>query len=447
VAACEGIDQPLPEAVLVIEDKDRRLLRCSAIFLWFVPLLVGCVEGYSAELRYPLRSDPILEPGAYGDDPLLPDRPGDLPVMNFTRLADPTHILHGAVQKKLALDPAKLQPQDRSELNAAIEEMFGTPAAPRVAAGDADTGQQLHKVLKLDDATLAAGSKLYRQHCLHCHGLTGDGRGPTAFWINPHPRDYRLGKFKFVSSDFAAGARKPMVDDLVRTVRQGLDNTAMPSFSFLPSDQIEAMIGYVIHLSLRGEVENDMMTRLLKNDREWEGKQMTLKQFTQDGLVFFGKQWLTAQDKKANPDAYPYKDDAHLADGEFARSVKRGWKLYLAGEKDGGKQPAGGATAPCFQCHVDYGRKSLFKYDEWGTLARPANLVAGTFRGGRRPADLYWRIYNGIPGTGMPSSAAVFKDNAPGEHKLWDLVNFLQVLPYGKMRDKYGINIDEIRVD
>ena len=39
--------------------------------------------------------------------------------------------------------------------------------------------------------TLAEGSKLYRQHCLHCHGLEGNGRGPTGYWVNPPPRDYR----------------------------------------------------------------------------------------------------------------------------------------------------------------------------------------------------------------------------------------------------------------
>ena len=39
--------------------------------------------------------------------------------------------------------------------------------------------------LKLDAATLADGSKLYRQHCLHCHGLSGNGRGPTAPWGQP----------------------------------------------------------------------------------------------------------------------------------------------------------------------------------------------------------------------------------------------------------------------
>ena len=48
------------------------------------------------------------------------------------------------------------------------------------------------------------GSKHFRLHCLHCHGLTGDGRGPSGKWLNPHPRDYRQGLFKFQSVNQAA---------------------------------------------------------------------------------------------------------------------------------------------------------------------------------------------------------------------------------------------------
>ena len=38
---------------------------------------------------------------------------------------------------------------------------------------------------------------LYRQHCVHCHGITGDGAGPTAQFLMPYPRDFRTGEFKF----------------------------------------------------------------------------------------------------------------------------------------------------------------------------------------------------------------------------------------------------------
>ena len=50
---------------------------------------------------------------------------------------------------------------------------FGTPAKPTVQGIDDDAKEQL----KLDDATLADGSQLYRRHCLHCHGEEAKPKG------------------------------------------------------------------------------------------------------------------------------------------------------------------------------------------------------------------------------------------------------------------------------
>jgi mono/diheme cytochrome c family protein len=55
---------------------------------------------------------------------------------------------------------------------------------------------------------------------------------------------------------------------------------------------------------------------------------------------------------------------------------------------------------------------------------RPANLTAGVYRGGRRPIDLYWRLRGGIPPSGMPALADL------SDAELWDVVAFLQALPY-----------------
>src|SRR5205085_2022380 len=107
--------------------------------------------------------------------------------------------------------------------------------------------------LKLDRKTLEKGSAIFRKQCLHCHGLPGDGRGPTGPWVNPHPRDFRQGFFKFASTDPAIG--KPRREDIRRTLLNGIDGTSMPSFHLLPADDLENLISYVIHLSIRGEAE------------------------------------------------------------------------------------------------------------------------------------------------------------------------------------------------
>lgn len=100
---------------------------------------------------------------------------------------------------------------------------------------------------------VAGGYSLYRKHCLHCHGVSGDGNGPTADYLYPRPRDYRKGLFKFTST--ASGA-KPSRDDLWRTINFGLHGTSMPGFEALMSQsEIQQVVDYVIFLSIRGETE------------------------------------------------------------------------------------------------------------------------------------------------------------------------------------------------
>ena len=150
-------------------------------------------------------------------------------------------------------------------LESELEVVFGRPASPKVALSDeADI-----KKWDLDEATLKEGSRLYRRHCLHCHGLNGDGHGPTATWVNPHPRDYRLGKFKFTSSTADIGRRKARRSDLVRTLQHGIEGTSMPSFGLLDADKdIKPLVSYVIHLSLRGEVEKRVLQSFLAPDAD-----------------------------------------------------------------------------------------------------------------------------------------------------------------------------------
>ena len=61
----------------------------------------------------------------------------------------------------------------------------------------------------------AGGYALYRLHCLHCHGVSGAGDGPTAPFLYPRPRDYRKGLFKFTSTPDRrqADPRRPAQDD------------------------------------------------------------------------------------------------------------------------------------------------------------------------------------------------------------------------------------------
>src|SRR5262249_10118621 len=136
-------------------------------------------------------------------------------------------------------DPSNLTKEERAELRKALIETFGTPASPRVNVSLDDRYVGLLK-LSYGKATavpfntedhLAGGSELYRKPCMHCHGVPGDGRGPTGPWLHPHPRDYRQGVFKYKSSD--SETKKPRFDDLRRTLQKGIDGTSMPAFGLL----------------------------------------------------------------------------------------------------------------------------------------------------------------------------------------------------------------------
>jgi mono/diheme cytochrome c family protein len=303
------------------------------------------------------------------------------------------------------------------------------------------------QILQLDETTLKEGSRLYRLYCLQCHGLTGDGRGPTAKWVNPHPRDYRKGLFKFQSVDQADDDRywpqrptgeppsddkfrPPRRDDLIRTLVEGIEGTAMQSYNMLTDAEMQAIVSYVIHLSIRGQVEEETIKDAVPDKAKGV---FNTKQLRGDSITGYlrGKRgsggkvreiidaWRDAQDdaRKIRVGAYPYKDGDTAA---FNQSIQNGYDIFV------GRGPI---TGGCTQCHYDFGRKAKFKFDQWGTMVRPRDLTKGNYRGGRRPVDLYYRIQSGINGSGMLRQGGLLTPD-----QIWDLVNFVRIMPYPAMR-------------
>ncbi|MEA3062373.1 MAG: high-affinity iron transporter [Sphingomonadales bacterium] len=70
----------------------------------------------------------------------------------------------------------------------------------------------------------ARGEALFAQNCAACHGAAGDGKGPMAAKLNPPP-------IAFADRD---RARQRSVFALYQVIDQGLEGTAMQSFSSLP---------------------------------------------------------------------------------------------------------------------------------------------------------------------------------------------------------------------
>ena len=74
---------------------------------------------------------------------------------------------------------------------------------------------------------LAQGHEIYFRRCSFCHGLLGDGEGPAAEYLDPRPRDFTLGTFKFRTTE---SGELPTDADLFRTVSRGLSGTGMQAF-------------------------------------------------------------------------------------------------------------------------------------------------------------------------------------------------------------------------
>jgi mono/diheme cytochrome c family protein len=390
-------------------------------------------------MTYPVRSDPVilmskLPASVTGKEMVEPDRPGQLPLLTVSDMLDDRNPFYTVYQNKdissWYVDPRALREDDSQELFDVLEEVCGTPAHPKVELMTRETRQ----LLQLDEVTLKEGSRLYRQYCLQCHGLTGDGRGPTARWLNPHPRDYRPGIFKFESVNQSDTKRPPRREDLYRTIHEGVEGTAMQSYNMLSSNEINAIVSYVIHLSIRGEVEEAFFKAC---ELDEQGKLVPPK----GGVTLFVKgkrnsggkvasvieRWRESQDedKKIVPGDYKISESDKAA---FDKSIQNGYDIFVG---------RGAVKGGCTDCHFDFGRKAMFKFDDWATLVRPRDLTKSVYRGGRRPIDLYYRIHSGISGGNMPAQGTNLT-----KEQIWDVVNFVRVLPYPAMRKDLKPPID-----
>ncbi len=415
-------------------------------------LISGCdSEGYPADLKYPTRTDLIIVT-QNPDEETQPEPPGhlEISVATYKKLQD-----EGKTVK--FYDPALLTPKQRGEITAALEKIFGTPAKPRVkiaSADDEDLKKALEDLQLDNEKILEAGSVLYRRNCQHCHGISGNGRGPTAAWLHPHPRDYRKGVFKFISTE----KRAPSRNDLYRVLKNGIDYTSMPSFALLSDKELDELISYVIHLSLRGQAEEATMNPLIdKQELQVDGDTVSIDRFLQDRA----RNAVTSEDGWAASNQSvrtPAPEDPKVKEGREKKTKKElleaqqkevaiGYKLFISDD------------AGCLKCHKDYGRQALYRYDAWGTMVRPRNLTAGQYRGGRRPIDFYWRIKNGInPSTmpaievlltadekaeleemtkkGKPAAEVATEKAKKTEANIWRLIAFIETVPYSSMLPK-----------
>jgi mono/diheme cytochrome c family protein len=383
----------------------------------------------------------------------------------------------------------QLVPAHQQAIADILDAMFGTPDEPFVLA---ETGLDLRKLRMAAGPSWSdeQGAKhgLYRRHCAHCHGISGDGRGSTAAILNPYPRDYRPGIYKFKST---YNPSEPTDEDLHHTLMNGVPGTAMPAFSVLPPDEVAALLEYVKYLSMRGQMETVLVQFVvdnvdydpvnmegdpidLVNDPDLRAEVMGL--LADDVLA----KWEASAESVIVPEDSAIPPDGRSA-AEIAASVTAGRELFY------------GTKANCVKCHgpTGLGDGQQDDYDVWskavknfeeGTTALaasiqldkqnlsklegeeyksaeaeiaakvrelterqevaavqltprnaiPRNLRTNMFRGGRRPLDLYRRVNQGIAGTPMPATgpASPGAQGTLSEQEMWHIVDYVRSLPF-----------------
>lgn len=107
-------------------------------------------------------------------------------------------------------------------------------------------------LLEATPELIAEGKALYSVNCASCHGNTGSGDGPAAAALNPKPRDFTSGEWRY-----GGGLAR-----VVRTISEGSPGTAMAAFANIPMSDRVKLAHYVRSLAPSLQQDNP-------DDRAW----------------------------------------------------------------------------------------------------------------------------------------------------------------------------------
>lgn len=258
-------------------------------------------------------------------------------------------------------------------------------------------------VILIPNLVLAAGNaekgkEIYNKRCWWCHGEKGAGDGPGAEFLNPPPRDFTAGVYKWKSTPFDEIV--PSEQDFIRMIKGGNNHNAIAGWTGMNGT---SMPGWA-----------DMLS----------------DQDTAD-LVAYIKGFAGLKD--------PEKPPINLSGAIKAstKSIENGKRLF---------------KERCSECHGEDGKGDGTKKlkDDWGARTWPRNFTkAWTFRVSNDPKDIYTRITVGIPGTQMPSFADPRSEKKLTDEERWDVANYVNSLntPYKKPGDKTVIAAVRIEGD
>ena len=268
--------------------------------------------------------------------------------------------------------------------------LFSTPEVPAAL-----TPAEEARRLELDDWPLtpaaSRGKEAYTRYCSGCHGAEGRGDGSAASFLDPLPRDFQHGAFKFRSTPTG---KLPRLADVMHTITCGLPGSAMPDFRLLPEPLRRDLATYVLHVAtfkygIR-EVESVMRR---------EG--LTLEQVLAERIEAIRAEVWRKRVVTNQPIPVPPSPPVTPA------LLEKGRTIYMT---------------QCNRCHGDTGKgdgPSSYTLRDWKDAPiRARDFTSGVFRAGSAPEDLFRRLRTGLNGTPMPS--------IPGtDEEIWALVHFM----------------------
>lgn len=135
-------------------------------------------------------------------------------------------------------------------LVATLAYLAGMRSAGKEGAGEAHVNGakpgasvDVAALLKPTPELTAKGKSLFAVNCASCHGANGFGDGPAAVALNPKPRNFHEGYWKYGGG----------VVRIVRTISTGSPGTAMAAFTNIPLEDRFALAHFVRSLSPKPE--------------------------------------------------------------------------------------------------------------------------------------------------------------------------------------------------
>lgn len=236
-----------------------------------------------------------------------------------------------------------------------------------------------------DEKTLELGRDSYELYCAGCHGDSGDGAGPAAKFLDPKPRDFRVGMLKFAS---VAAGKAPHDDDYIRIINNGLAGTAMPSFRLVPLREQEAIVAY-------------LRTFRTNPDDTGPGERVHIPADPYRLKPQFG-----APAGEALYHGLAECSSCHPAYVSRARILEHRKKFDISGDT-----------------FRDDMYRAVAKESDWGAPITPPDFLTQHVKTGDTKEEIVKVIATGVGGTAMPNWAATLKPK-----QLWALAYYIESL-------------------